>query len=191
MVGKPFDNIAPVRTLSRPIVHKQAPPQTINEWEASDWAPSLIRAGPLFGLAALLFAILQMIASYAILQASHHDAVANWKYQPTVYLAILTAISNKALAFAVLQGAVITWWLKGIKGTTLAAMHHDWGYGLHFYKAIASGRHFNALALACIYGTLVAMDGPLLQRATSVKQEVPRERAVLQVSITPEVPSCT
>lgn len=52
-----------------------------------------------------------------------------------------------------------------------------------------SGRHFNLLALACICATFVAIDGPLLQRATSVRLRVPKQSPVLQISITPELPS--
>jgi len=70
------------------------------------WRPSLFRIAPLVGLAALLFAVLQIAASFAVLKASDGDAVVNWGYQPTVYLAILTAVSNKALSFAVIQGTV-------------------------------------------------------------------------------------
>ena len=154
-----------------------------------DWRPSVFRIGPLFGLGALLFAAAQIVASFAVLRASDGDEVANWRYQPTVYLAVLSAICNKALAFAAVQGTVITWWIKAIRGTNLEAMHRDWGFGLFLYKAVVSGRHFNALALSCICATLVAMDGPLLQRASSVRLEVPQTSIELSVSITPEIPA--
>lgn len=101
----------------------------------------------------------------------------------------MTAVSNKALGFAVVQGAVTTWWIKALDGTTLQQMHRDWGYGLFVYRALGSGRHFNLLALACICGTFVAMDGPLLQRASSVKLEVPQQSVTLGVAITPEIPA--
>ena len=91
--------------------------------ESTGWAPSLLRAGPLVGIAALAFGVLQVVASYAVLKASDGDAVPNWRYQPTVYLAILTAISNKALAFAMIQGAVVTFWLRALRGTTLAYVY--------------------------------------------------------------------
>jgi hypothetical protein len=74
--------------------------------QPSAWRPSVLRIGPLVGLAALAFAAAQIVASFAVLKASDGDAVAGWKYQPTVYLAILTAVSNKALSFAVVQGTV-------------------------------------------------------------------------------------
>lgn len=68
------------------------------------WQPSIFHIGPLSGLLALLFAFLQIFASYAVLQASDGTPITSWKYQPTVYLAILVAISNKALTFAVVKG---------------------------------------------------------------------------------------
>lgn len=49
---------------------------------ASNWST--------FGLGALLFAFLQLVASYAVLKGSDGDEVVDWKYQPSVYLAILT-----------------------------------------------------------------------------------------------------
>ena len=139
--------------------HKQ-----ISEPEMLPWRPSVLRVLPLMGLASLTFTGLQIIASYAVLAASNGDEVQTWKYQPTVYLAILTAISNKTLAFAAVQGAVVTFWLRVLRGTTLGQMHRDWSYAAYVYRAIISGRNFNLLALACICATVVAVDGPLLQR---------------------------
>jgi hypothetical protein len=95
------------------------------------WQPSYLRVAPLCGLLALFLVLLQIIASGAILAASNHKPVDSWKYQPSVYIAILTAISNKAIAFAALQGAVVTFWLKALQGTTLGALHRDWAYGCY------------------------------------------------------------
>lgn len=92
----------------------------------STWRPSVFRVGPLAGLVALVFAFLQIFASYAVLQASNGAPIKSWRYQPTVYLAILVAISNKALAFAAIQGTVVTFWLRVLKGTTLQQLHRDW-----------------------------------------------------------------
>lgn len=68
-----------------------------------EWRPSLLQLGPLLGLAALVFAFLQILASYAVLAASNGDLVDNWNVQPTVYLAIFTALGNKTMAFATIQ----------------------------------------------------------------------------------------
>lgn len=62
-------------------------------------------------------------------------------------------------------------------------------YGTHTVRALFAGRQFNALALACLCATFVAIDGPLLQRASTVNLIVPNTSVPLQVSISPEVPS--
>lgn len=92
----------------------------------SSWRPSIARVGPLAGLGALLFAFLQIFASYAILKVSDRDPITSWKYQPQVYLAILVAFSNKAVAFALVQGVAVTFWLRALKGTTIGQLHRDW-----------------------------------------------------------------
>ena len=176
------------------------------------WRPYMLRLGPLAGLAALLFAFLETFAAYAVLKASDGDPVTNWEYQPTVYLAILTATSNKALAFAVVQGTVVTFWLRALSGTTLIQLHRDWAFGknmsalylgvkissfakfdrntgLHVVKAMMANRNSNMLALACICATFVAIDGPLLQRASFVRSEIPEQTVSLAVSISPEIPA--
>ena len=96
----------------------------------SSWRPSILRIGSLTGLLALLFAFLQIFASYAVLKASDKKPITTWEYQPTVYLAILVAISNKALAFAAIQGVTVTFWLRALKGTTLGQLHRDWVRGI-------------------------------------------------------------
>lgn len=90
------------------------------------WHPSILQIGPIIGLAALLLAVVLILASYAVLAASNGDLVVNWEFQPTVYLAIFTAVGNKAVAFACVQGTIVTFWLRALKGTTLGQLHRDW-----------------------------------------------------------------
>jgi len=117
---------------SKPCVRVDALSSNNNSYEqlkqprGQPWRPSIFQIGPLVGLAALLFVFLQMFATFGILTGSHGDLVSNWKYQPSVYLAVLTALSNKALAFATIQGTVVTFWLKAVQGTTLGQLHRDW-----------------------------------------------------------------
>lgn len=54
---------------------------------------------------------------------------------------------------------------------------------------MTAGKHFNVLALASICATLVLMDSPLLQRATTVRDEIPKHQMSLTVKIAPEVPA--
>jgi hypothetical protein len=63
------------------------------------------------------------------------------------------------------------------------------GFGLYMYKALTAGRHFNLLALACLTATFVVMDGPLLQRASTVHLGTSDRAFNLSVSITPEIPA--
>ena len=102
--------------------------------ESKPWRPSLFRIGPLVGLTALLVSFLQMFASYGILKGSDGDLTTNWKYQPTVYLAIFATVSNKSLIFATVQGTIISFWRRALSGTTLAQLHRDWGHGSHVVR---------------------------------------------------------
>lgn len=87
------------------------------------------------------------------------------------------------------QGTVVTFWCRALEGTTLAQLHRDWAFGLHVWKALAAGRNFNILAIACICVTFVAVDGPLIQRASFVQSQVPRKPQSLRLSISPEIPA--
>ena len=96
------------------------------------WQPSLLRVGALSGLAALALAFLLVFVEYGILKASDGQPLERWGWQPTVYLAILVAISNKALAFATVQGVAVSWWLQVMKGTTIGQLHRNWVRPLTF-----------------------------------------------------------
>jgi hypothetical protein len=94
-----------------------------------------------------------------------------------VWQAVLTAISNRALQFAIFQGTIVTFWRKAVQGTTLGDLHRDWvsleiavspaykwadisqNFGMYTHKALTAGRSFNLLCLACLAATLVVMDG--------------------------------
>ena len=86
---------------------------------------------------------------------------------------------------------MVTFWVRLLQGTTLAQLHRDWGYGFFVYKSVFAGRNFNILALACICATLVAVDGPLLQRSSTVHSSVPERSVNLQVHQAEQIPSYT
>lgn len=89
---------------------------------------SLFRVGPLAGLAALALALLLLFASFTILMVSDGQATDRWHepWVPTVWLAIFTAVSNKLIAFAAIQGVVVLWWRRATRGATLKQLHTDW-----------------------------------------------------------------
>ena len=74
--------------------------EAFEEMHNVPWQPSIIRYGPVAGLAALFLAFCQIIASFLVLTLSNGSRIEDWRVQPTVYIAVLTAISNKALSFA-------------------------------------------------------------------------------------------
>lgn len=82
---------------------------------------------------------------------------------------MFTAVANQSLRFAAFQGLAIAWWFRATKGETLAQLHHRWRAGITASGAVISGRKMGMVGLACLCSTLVAIDGPLLQKSTTIK----------------------
>ena len=90
------------------------------------WRPSFFKIRPLLGLAALGLTILCLFVSLAVLLGSHGQSEASWYFQPTVYLAITTALSNTALNCALAQAAPVSWWHKALRGSTIRDLELEW-----------------------------------------------------------------
>ena len=99
------------------------------------WRPSLWRIRPLLGLLAIAVSITSLLISLAILTTSDGDVVDNWYFQPTVYLAIATAVSNTALQCALCLAAPISWWNKALHGRSIKDLELDWEAGQSFPRA--------------------------------------------------------
>lgn len=82
--------------------------QTMWKGPYATWRPTVLQQRPLFGIAALCVAISCVFASLAVLVASDGQAVKDWSIQPTVYLAIVTAIANMSLALARLEAVPVS-----------------------------------------------------------------------------------
>ncbi|KAL9070886.1 MAG: hypothetical protein Q9157_005662 [Trypethelium eluteriae] len=150
---------------------------------------SFLRKGPLLGLTAILFTLLSIPPSLLILWMSNGREVTSWKIQPTVYLAILTAIGNSAIRLAAIQGAMVVWWSYAMRGTTYLQLYYDWKMSFGAFGAISAGRRTNFIAIASFCAALVVVDGPLLQRASSVSLKVPGTPVELQALLAPEIPA--
>ena len=155
------------------------------------WTTTLIRFGPLSGIACMMLAILSMMVSLGILVGSRRQPTRNWAVPPSTYLAICTAVANQAMRFAAFQGIAIAWWYRATYGTsTLARLHYDWRAGTTVLGAVTAGRNMGFLGLASIFSTLVAIDGPFLQKATTiVPAEITDHPIPLNVTIAPELPT--
>ncbi|KAL9094281.1 MAG: hypothetical protein Q9165_003421 [Trypethelium subeluteriae] len=150
---------------------------------------SFLRKGPLLGLCALVFQLLTIPASFLVLAMSDGRPVTSWKFQPTVYLAIMTAIGNSVMRFAAVQGCMIVWWTHAMRGTTFAQLHQDWKMSIGAVGALTAGRYTNFIAVASLCATFVIVDGPLLQRASSVISKTPAEPVSLHTLLSPEIPA--
>ena len=125
------------------------------------WRTTFFRWAPLGGLCCMLIAMLSILVSLAILVGSRGSATADWTVEPSAYLAICTAIANQSLRFAAFQGVIIAWWFRASRGATLGQLHYDWRAGTTVLGAISTGRNMGLIGLACLFSTLVAVDGKL------------------------------
>jgi hypothetical protein len=113
-----------------------------------------------------------MGASAGIIIVSDKQAVASWKVQPTVLVAVLSSILNFALAAALSIVVAVTWWRSVFHGTTLAQLHYIWdrGAGCSFIPAFIAGFDARKVALvAAVVATVEFVNNPLLQRATHIR----------------------
>lgn len=125
---------------------------------------------------------------------------------PSTWIAIFTALANLSIRYAALQGVIVAWWSRATRGSSLGRLHYDWRAGTTIRGAIASGRHMGLLGLACIFSTIVVIDGelvdqhmrmngaltrqtgPLLQRSTSVVPAARSQPVDLKVVMAEEIP---
>ena len=156
---------------------------------ATTWNRSWKRLAPLSGLFSLLIGLSSTFASFAILYASNGAATSSWTYQPSAYLAVVTAVANQAIRYAAFQGAVISWWRRALKGTTISSLHYNWAIAATPWKSLLSPRSINWMLLPCLASIIVAIDGPILQRAsTVVSAQIQSSPVNLQVAISPQIP---
>ena len=132
------------------------------------WQPGYLKHVPWRGILASFGDICCVVASGITLLLSNQQPTSSWKVSPTVLLAIFSTAGNFLLRYAHSQGATISWWTMSLKGSTLRDLHRQWTFGTSLWSSLCSGRHMNILALASMFTTICLLDGPILQRATSV-----------------------
>ncbi|KAI9745789.1 MAG: hypothetical protein M1835_002533 [Candelina submexicana] len=152
------------------------------------WTTGFFSRFPWGGISALIGAVLCAAASTAILLASD-GKVNDWRLQPTVYLAITSALSSILVHYALSVGVSNSWWRKAMKeGTTVNDLHRYWEYGNSLWSATLAGKHFNLVALATIMASITPVSGPLIQRASSVVAQELNRNISMTVNMSPELP---
>ena len=161
--------------------------------EGNAWRPSFFRTRPLLGLAAVGLAVACSLIALAVLFVSNGQPITTWTLQPTVYLAITTALSNSALAYALLQAILISWWYKVSRGSTIRELELDWETGQSFSRGLGRGliygRRIALITVASIAVAIVIIDGPLLQRASSVEISTVIDTVEMTTPLSPELPT--
>ena len=130
------------------------------EPQARPWETTMLRLGPLTGVACMMMAALSIWVSFAILMGSHGEPTIRWPFEPSTYIAICTAVANQSMRFAAWHGFIVAWWFRATRGSTIARLHADWQAGTTLIGAITAGRNMGMLGVGCILSTLVAIDGP-------------------------------
>ncbi|RFU25198.1 hypothetical protein B7463_g11149, partial [Scytalidium lignicola] len=152
------------------------------------WSPGFWRRFPFRGILALCGCLACIVASIVVLVVSDDQPTDTWTLSPTVYLAFLMAGTNMLARFAFHEGVKIAWWRKILRGSTVKDLHDQWAHADGFLEALFAGRQFNLVALASIAVTVMVIDQPLIQRASSVIS-VPRTSLVnVTAQIAPEIP---
>ena len=152
------------------------------------WHPSPFQIRPLAGIFAVLVAICSIFASLAILVASDKQPITNWTIPPTVYLAIVAAIANSALHLARSQAIPVSWWYQASRGGSIRVLERQWEVSQSLVRALLHSRHMSLLTIACIATSFVIIDGPLLQRASTVVTTTTTNNATLHLVLPPELP---
>ena len=157
----------------------------------SPWRTGVLKHIPWLGLSALFSVLLCIVTSAVVLISSNGKRVDTWPtksvtVQPAVLLAVLSALTNTLLRYSLQEGCTIAWWHKVTNGGNVADLHRYWAYGTSSKASVTSGRHFNKVALACLLTTLVVIDGPLLQRASTSRLRPTPTSVTMSVSLSPD-----
>lgn len=105
--------------------------------------------------------------------------------QNSTFLSIMSTIANVLISVAFSEAANITWWLKALHGTDLRDLHYSWSFGQGIWNVLYSGKNFNKVALAALLASIVVIDGPLLQRASTIRTQVYTTTKTLLLPISP------
>jgi len=90
--------------------------------------------------------------------------------------------------FAFAEGTKIAWWSKALQGGTIKDLHIRASHADSFWSALFSGRQFNFVTLASIAVTIMVIDQPLIQRASSVISMPKTTPVNITALIAPEIP---
>ena len=152
------------------------------------WQPTWLRPLPLAGLGALLISICCLFAALGILVGSDGQPSEDWPWPPSVFLAIFSAIMDRTTEFALVSAIPVAWWCKAYQGATISQLQRRWEAGEGVFRALKNVRHEPMLAVATLAAVLVVIDGPFLQKASSVVSRTQVKPITVSFPMTTELP---
>lgn len=161
------------------------PRSTTSKWR------TLLAQTPWMSILLLLLVLACTVASAAIIIVSNNQTVASWKIQPTVLLAVLSAVLDHSLGMALYISVAITWWRIAARGTTLERLDYIWshGTGARFFPSLLTG--FDANKVAVIYLLVIMakfVNNPLFQRSTQIVAQNIVTNDTLMLDLTQKLP---
>jgi len=181
--------LSPTQSVVTPTYSAPSPTQSVPS-STLELVNHLLQPRPLLGMLALLVAACSVLFSLAILVASNNKPTDSWSVQPTVYLAVASALANSAMRFAYAQAVVVAWWYLASKGATIRALEDQWNASVSVFHALLPSKGSKSLfvRMATVFVTLMIVDGPLLQKASSVVVATQSEMVKLDFALAPELP---
>ncbi|KAM3086418.1 hypothetical protein ACMFMG_000553 [Clarireedia jacksonii] len=156
-------------------------------YDGDVWEPGW-KQFPIAGVSALIGSFLFMVASIIVLVVSKGQSPSAWTISPTVYIAAFTTLSNILAQFSFKQGAKMAWWYKALRGGTIGDLHYHWSHADGFFSALTAGTQISWVTLASIAVTVMVIDQPLMQRASSTVSVEKVEPVNITARIAPEIP---
>ena len=138
----------------------------IDLWKAHSW-----RRFPFMIALSLFGACAGGGGAFLLLHFVNNQAVEQWRVSPTVYLSIIATMSNTFVRYAFVSGLDIFWWsrLLSMSGVTLRELNDIWQLGHDSTSLLQIPRSLFPVRSAGILVLLLAVNGPLLQRAITVE----------------------
>ncbi|KAK7397895.1 hypothetical protein QQX98_012730 [Neonectria punicea] len=156
------------------------------------WQPGFWKRFPVRGLGMWLLALVGTVAAVLILIYSDGVPVDHWdkQIQPTVWLALTSALTGAFLACAFAEAGAISYWRAAGKPTTLEQLQAVYGSSTGIIEAALNLVTWKSktLGLASILMTLSVLRGPLMQRASSTANEYEAQTGTFDFHIARELP---
>ena len=153
-------------------------------WQSHSW-----RRFPLLTATFLIGASAAMGLSFLVLRLADGQPTESWMVTPNIILSIIATLASIMLRAAFRSGADLFWWSRLVSesGATLRELHGLWDLGQGASALLKGPEPLVTMRSAGLCVLLLAINGPLLQKAITVELAVrPSERtATLPIRIEP------